>query len=176
VARYNQGWIVDKVMQHVPKLEPFAAGATLEDALISAVVPRVLYSDKAIAGGRSNMKKYAGLVLGEGTSMNLGYAGEMYANFGYWGGIIGCGCYCLALALLFRAVCVRAFVSPLWWAIVPYVFVEALKAEDDIMDVVNWIAKASLVLVGVCVLFPSFQRALFPERKRGERCQVRGER
>ena len=38
--------------------------------------------------------------------MDLGYAGEMYANFGYgavWRGAV----YCLAFALLFRALCKR---------------------------------------------------------------------
>jgi hypothetical protein len=33
--------------------------------------------------------------------MNLGFAGEMYANFGLWGGVLGCGVYSLVLGLFF---------------------------------------------------------------------------
>lgn len=161
LVRYNQGWIINRVMLVVPEVEPYARGATLKDALISALVPRLFYPDKVKTGGQLYMQKYAGVQLNEGTSMNLGYAGEMYANFGYWGGIVGCGFYCLAFALLFRAVCVRAFASPLWWAVMPYIGFSALKAEDGIVGVVNWTSKACLLLIGVCFFFPAFRRALF---------------
>lgn len=162
VARYNQGWIVNRVMEHVPTVEPYAHGETIKDAVISALVPRVFYPNKVITGGKINMERFAALELSEGTSMNLGYAGEMYANFGYWGGIIGCGFYCLGFALLFRFICVRAFVSPLWWAVLPYICYVVLKAEDDIVGVVNWTSKACVVMVMVCMAFPAFRRALFP--------------
>jgi hypothetical protein len=161
IVRYNQGWIVNCVMQHVPNREPYACGATLKDAFIACLLPRVIYSDKAITGGRLNMQKFAGIQLTEETSMNLGYAGEMYANFGYWGGIIGCGFYCLSLGLLFRAACIRAFASPMWWAIMPFIFFTGLKAEDDIVGVLNWSSKACLLLAGMCLAFPPLRQALF---------------
>ena len=166
VARYNQGWIVNRVMQQVPSVEPYARGETLKDAFISVLVPRVFYPDKVITGGKVNMERFAGITLTQETSMNLGYAGEMYANFGYWDGIIGCGCYCLFFALLFRAICIRAFVAPLWWAVLPYIVFVAFKAEDDIVGVVNWIAKACVVMVAICFAFPAFRRALFPAKQR----------
>ena len=166
VVRLNQGWIVDRVMEHVPKYEPYARGKTLKNAFISALVPRLFYPHKVITGGLENMEKYAGLTLDDETSMNLGYAGEMYANFGYWGGIIGCSLYCLAFALLFRAVCIRAFVSPLWWSIIPYIGYTALKAEDDIVGVVNWTSKACVVLAAIIFTFPAFRRALFAKSSR----------
>ena len=174
VMRYNQGWIINRVMQHVPAVEPYARGKTLIDALISVFVPRIFNPDKAITGGVENMKIYAGIELTEGTSMNLGYAGEMYANFGYWGGIVGCGLYCMAFGLLFRFLCIRAFVSPLWWAVLAYIGFAALKAEDDVVGVVNWTAKACIVMVGVCYAFPAFRRALFP--RQGGRGQTSAKR
>ncbi len=163
-ARYNQGWIVNRVMQHVPAVVPYARGETIRDTFISAMVPRVFSPNKVITGGVLNMERFAGVELEEGTSMNLGYAGEMYANFGYWGGILGCGLYCLGFSLLFRAVCHRAFVSPLWWAVLAYVCFVAVKAEDDIVGVVNWSAKASVVMMMVCLAFPAFRQALFPNK------------
>jgi hypothetical protein len=168
-ARYNQGWIVNRVMQYVPSTEPYAHGTTVRDAVISALVPRLFYPDKVITGGRVNMARFANVEMTEETSMNLGYAGEMYANFGYWGGIIGCGLYCLVFALLFRWICVRAFISPLWWGVLPFVCFVALKAEDDIVGVVNWTVKAFVVLAGLCFVSPAIRQSLFPPRQPGRR-------
>ena len=90
-TRINQGWIVARVMRYVPSIEPYADGQTIIDAISASVMPRALARDKAVAGGKSNMKVFAGLQLSEGTSMNLGFAGEMYANFGLWGfGFLAC--------------------------------------------------------------------------------------
>ena len=163
-ARYNQGWIVNRVMQRVPSTEPYAHGTTLRDAMISALVPRFFHPDKVVTGGFVNMTRFAGVELNDQTSMNLGYAGEMYANFGYWGGLLGSGCYCLLFALLFRWLCVRAFVAPLWWGMLPFVFFVVFKAEDDIVGVVNWTVKSMVVLAGVCVVSPAIRLALFPPK------------
>jgi hypothetical protein len=96
--------------------------------------------------------------------MNLGYAGEMYANFGYWGGIAGCFFYALLLGLAFRWAFKRAVLHPLWWAFVPYVGLIALKADDGIVDVWNWIAKAPIVCAAVYYTFPAIRAALSAHR------------
>ena len=56
-VRLNQGWIISRIMWHVPEKEPFAEGATIIEALNATLVPRFLNSDKAIAGGRKNFIK-----------------------------------------------------------------------------------------------------------------------
>jgi hypothetical protein len=160
LMRYNQGWIITNVMVFVPDREPYAMGETLKDAVIAAALPRFADPEKARAGGSENMARYAGIVLDEKTSMNLGYAGEMYANFGY-GGIVGSGLYALAFGLLFRFFARRAFAIPLWWATVPFLFFAVLKAEDGIAEILNWTTKSAIVLVAIVVIFPNFRRALF---------------
>src|ERR1035441_421181 len=115
------------------------------------------------------MERFAGYTLTEDTSMNLGFAGEMYANFGYRGGIVGCGVYALILGLLFRWVTVRAQTSPLWWAIAVYVGHWALKAETDIGTVLNYLVKAGFVVFVVVMCLPALRaeltgRALPPRR------------
>src|SRR5262249_17958849 len=61
-VRYNQGWIINYVMQHVPAFEPYAKGATLLAAVEAAVMPRLIDSDKIRAGGAVNMLRYSGHV------------------------------------------------------------------------------------------------------------------
>lgn len=160
-VRYNQGWIVNRVMMIVPEFEPYADGSTLEDAAWAALVPRMLAPGKFVAGGAEHMARYAGIQLNENTAMTLGFAGEMYANFGLTGGVIACGLYALFFALVFRVICRRAFTHPLWWSLVPFIFYSALKAEDDVAFVLNWTVKACVLLVGVIAFLPHFRRALF---------------
>jgi hypothetical protein len=168
-VRYNQGWIINRIMVIVPDTEPYAEGATLKDAAIAAILPRFIAEEKVVAGGNKNMAQYARMELGESTAMNLGLAGEMYANFGYTGGIVACGVYAFLFGLLFRALCHRAFVRPLWWALVPFMFYAAVKAEDDVAFVLNWTVKGSIVLFVVMIIMPNFRRAL----RRGESSTLR---
>ena len=99
--------------------------------------------------------------------MNLGYAGEMYANFGFWGGILGCGFFCLTFGLIFKEISVRAFISPLWWVVLPYIGTGAINAEDDIVGTINWTFKACLCMFAVCYIFPIFRRSLFSSNRIG---------
>ena len=163
-ARYNQGWIVTRVMFFVPSVEPYAMGETLQEAVKAAAVPRFLAPDKLKAGGHELMARYAGMELNESTSMNLGYAGEMYANFGLVGGVLGCACYALLAALAFRKMAKYAVTHPMWWSVIPFVFFPIVKAEDDIAFVLNWAIKGAVVLGAVVVLLPNLRRSLFASR------------
>jgi len=162
-VRYNQGWIINRIMFFVPALEPYAKGNTIKTAAMSALLPRAIAEEKFQAGGQEYMARYAGMELEVGdqsTSMNLGYAGEMYANFGFVGGIIGCGFYALFFGLLFRWVCNKAFVRPFWWAVAPFIFFAALKAEDGIDYSLNWTVKSLVIIAGIYFILPGFRTAL----------------
>ncbi len=159
-VRFNQGWIVSRVMSFVPEFEPYAMGATLKEDAVGALIPRVLDPEKFRSGGGANMLLYAGIQMDGTTSMTLGYAGEMYANFGFLGGAIGCFAYALFFGLMFRFICNRAFNAPMWWCFIPYVFYTAVKAEDDIGHVLNWTVKASLLLGAIFVAFPHLRLEL----------------
>ena len=160
IMRYNQGWIIDRVMRRVPSEEPYARGETLKSALKAALLPRVLAPNKQMAGGKAFMQRFAGYTPFEDTSMNIGFAGEMYANFGYWGGIMGCGVYALLLGLCYRWVAIRAQTSPLWWALAVYVGHWAFKAEADIGAVLNYLTKAALVAFLVVMCLPALRAEL----------------
>ena len=155
--RYNQGWIISKVMHHVPMEEPYARGETLWTGITSSMVPRFLAPGKHISGGRIPMLRFAGLYLGTETSMNLGFGGEMYANFGLWGGVLACGLYALVLGVAFLFVASRTRVSVLWWLFIPYVGHWALKAESGIPDVMNFMVKSFMVLLATVFVSPGLR-------------------
>ena len=159
-TRFNQGWIIAKVMRQVPATEPYARGETLWRGLEACLLPRFLAPNKLISGGRLYMERFAGHTLQEGTSMNLGFAGEMYANFGLWGGVAGCAGYAFLVGLLFRLVAVRARVTPLWWAIAVYAGHTAFKAEDDIGTVFNYVVKSAAVAAVLITFLPALHDEL----------------
>ena len=172
VMRFNQGWIIDRVLQHVPDREPFAHGETIVSAFKASLLPRFLAPNKQMAGGKVFMARFADYALSEDTSMNLGFAGEMYANFGYWGGIFGCGIYALLLALTFRWIILRVSTSPLWWAFWIYGAHWALKAETDVGSVLNYMVKAAVVVSLVIACMPALRaelagRPLLPRKRPG---------
>jgi len=177
VTRFNQGWIIDRVMHHVPSEEPYARGETLWAALYATVLPRVLAPDKLVINGRVNMDRFAGHVMTGDTTMNVGFAGEMYANFGRWGGTFGCGLYALVLGLFFRWAAVLAQKSAFWWAIAVYCGHWAFKAETDIGGVLNYVVKAAALVFVVTVCMPSLRAELIGKRSRirGRKPVLRGE-
>lgn len=96
--RANQGFTVAKVMDYIPQKKDFDDGAYLFKTFISSLVPRLLWPDKPMAGGRVTMKYYADITPEGRTSMNVSPVGEAYGSFGPFLGV---------LYLMFLAFCIR---------------------------------------------------------------------
>jgi hypothetical protein len=159
IERQSHGWIVNQVMLRVPQSEPYANGRTIWIALESAALPRFLAPNKYRAGGEY-FERFTGMALmdpdsGErSTSMNLGFSGEFYANFGKLGGILASGLFGLFSGLTLRWFYRKSFRSVLWLAFFPFVFLWGMKAEEGIGEMLNWIVKASFVVAAVVWVSP----------------------
>lgn len=166
LVRLNQGWIVSAVMQHVPARENYANGATVVEAVI-ALAPRFLVPNKVGAGGRENFRKYTGLAIGDQTAMCICVLGEAYANFGEFGGIAFMIAFGGFIAMYYSRILRWAVLHPdfLFW--IPLIFYQAIKAETDMVVIVNQIFKGSIVaFAGYWAMhrfFPpeQFQRAFY---------------
>ena len=145
ITRINQGWIVDRVIEHVPINEPYAKGSTIWNAVVASIFPRFLMPDKGIAGGRNNMLLYAGVQLNSNTSMDISQVGEAYANFGVIGGVIFMFLYGLFLNWILYFLQKRSVRYPdlIFW--VPLIFLQVVKAETSFMTVLNHLTKTALV-------------------------------
>jgi hypothetical protein len=144
LVRLNQGWIISAVMNHVPAKESFGNGATVVEAVV-ALAPRFLLPNKVGAGGRENFRKYTGLEIGNETSMCICVLGEAYANFGEIGGIAFMIAFGGFLALYYSRILKWAAMHPdfLFW--IPLIFYQAIKAETDMVVIINQIVKGSIV-------------------------------
>ena len=145
VVRLNQGWIISAVMANVPEEEPFAEGETIKDAVISALMPRFLYPDKKMAGGRENFRRFTGLEILDGTSMGISPLGEAYANFGELGGILLMAGFGAMFAGLFYLTILYIIRRPAFFFWLPLVFYQSIKAETEFLVVFNQLTKGAIV-------------------------------
>ena len=148
-VRLNQGWIISAILKNVPAKEPYAGGTTITEAIRASLLPRFMDPNKKKAGGQENFKRFTGLSLSKGTSMGISIVGEGYANYGYWGGI---------LFMLFWGI----FISWFWhilnnlsgtfptimiWS--PIMFLQVVKAETELVVVLNHLIKSSILVFGL---------------------------
>jgi len=145
-ARLNQGWIIARIMGHMPKKQPFVKGETIKTAIYAGLVPRFLDPGKAEAGGRANFERFTGTPLPETTSMDISLMGEGYANFGLFGGVA----FMLVIGLFYNLVIVLIVRlsrnHPTLILFVPLLFFQVIKAETDFATVFNYLMKASLLV------------------------------
>ncbi|WP_282780608.1 hypothetical protein [Phaeodactylibacter xiamenensis] len=147
VTRINQGWINSKVMEHVPKQEPFANGETILDAVSASLLPRFLAPDKKRAGGKENFERFTGFQL-LSASMGISLLGEGYANYGIYGAWLF-----LFLVGLFYASVLNFFYhysrkhpTLLFW--LPLIFLQVVKAETELVVVLNHLVKSLILVLG----------------------------
>lgn len=96
MARLNQRYIVDVVVQHAGKTTPYLRGESLF-ALAYSFIPSALWKDKkGVSIGKIANRTFRVSVSSE-TFIAITLLGEFYWNFGYWGAI---GCMALIGALV----------------------------------------------------------------------------
>lgn len=144
-ARLNQGWIIARILNHMPEKYGFMKGETIETALYAGLLPRVLAPKKAVAGGRANFERFTGTELPESTSMDISLVGEGYANYGATGGII----FLLFIGIFYNWIIIKTiaisknYPTLILW--LPVLFFQVVKAETDFATVFNHFTKAAMV-------------------------------
>lgn len=150
-TRLNQGWIISKIIDRIPKKMSYLKGATIIEALKVSLVPRFLMPDKIGGGGKETFELLTGMPLNKGTAMGVSLVGESYGNFGF------------TLSLLFFFIwgrflnfIVKKFSSlqskySIIFFLLPIIFFQVIKAETDLTTVLNHITK-SLVFVYILMM------------------------
>ena len=156
VVRINQGWINSKVMEQVPEKTPFAGGSTINEAIMATLVPRVLAPNKKVAGGQENFEKFTGIPLRAGTSMGISLLGEGYANYGVSGAWIFMILIGLFYSIIFSFLTrySRRYPTILLW--LPLIFLQVIKAETELVVVLNHLVKSLILVLGFFWAVPKF--------------------
>ena len=140
-TRLNQGWIISKVMDNVPKNQEFLEGETILEAFEASLLPRFLFPNKKGATDAiDNFRKITGIDITRGTSMGLSIIGEFYANFGVIGGWLAMFIYGFSLTFFIKLFCNIYSPVILLWLIL--FFFQVVKAETELLKVLNHLFKS----------------------------------
>ena len=152
-TRGNQGFLLARTMDYVPKKEPFADGETIIRSVEASIVPRFLWKDKPELGGVENTCRFLGDCTKRFYSYNIGQIGEAYANFGIRGGILFLFFYGLftnwSIYLLKKASS-RTPSIILW---LPLMFFASLSLETDVLTFLNTLIKGFLFCLFIYAFF-----------------------
>ncbi|GHB37087.1 hypothetical protein [Mongoliitalea lutea] len=134
-------------MNHIPEHREYFKGETISSAISSTLLPRFLAPDKAKAGGRDNFRNFTGLHIGDNTSMGISIVGEAYGNLGKNNGIIFMGIWGLFLVSIWIVLLRYSFDNHLFFAVIPIVFLQVVKAETELVVVLNHLFKSLIVVL-----------------------------
>jgi hypothetical protein len=144
--RLNQGWIISAIMEHTPRVQEYAEGSTVKDAIFASLLPRFLSPNKKIAGGVENFETYTGIELQKNTSMGMSLVGEGYANFGVIGGVIFMGLWGVVLFRFWIFFMKQIQYNILIVFFLPLIFLQVIKAETELVVVLNHLVKATVLV------------------------------
>jgi len=153
-ARGNQGFNISLVMQRIPYRQDFDGGTNLFYSFLSSFVPRIFWPDKPEAGGKFNMRFYAGYII-EGWSTNVGPLGEAYGSFGVIGGIIYMVILGWAVRWAYKVVFRIGYKIPLLIFWLPLIFYQiTYSAESDTLQITNSVIKSGFFVFLVYKIWP----------------------
>jgi hypothetical protein len=144
-------------MNYVPYNQPFADGETIENAFTASLLPRFIAESKSTAGGRENMFRFTGIELQQGTSMNISIIGEAYANYGRTGGMVFMLFIGLVFSFILRFILLKSQENSTLLLWIPFLFLQVIKAETDLITTLNYVVKASIAMF---IVFWSFRYIL----------------
>jgi hypothetical protein len=141
-TRFNQGYLVSRAMDYVPRVEDFAYGETIARTLGAVALPRFIWPDKPEAGGHENLARFLGLKKKLTYSMNIGPYGEAYGNFGPVWGVPFIFLYGVLLSYTMYFIYKKSLKRPTWILWTPLLFFYTLTVETDILSTLNSFFKA----------------------------------
>lgn len=148
VGRLNQGWHLGLVLNRVPLKEPFSNGADFSSDIEGILLPRILFNDKKVIGGREKFVKYTGHPLHGGTSMTIGVLGDFYINFGKWGSYIALFIYGAIVSKFLHWFIIKHVIDePLNIVWVPLLFNFVIRANNDFYMAANSLFKGYLMFL-----------------------------
>ncbi|WP_299099036.1 hypothetical protein [uncultured Winogradskyella sp.] len=146
-VRLNQGWIISAIIDNMPKNQDYLNGSTIKDAVFASVLPRFLNPNKAKAGGQENFALFTGLSISEGVSMGISIIGEAYGNFATSGGMIFMGIWGFFLGRVWLFLIRLIKNNVLYIAFIPLIFLQVIKAETELVVVLNHLIKSMIVVM-----------------------------
>lgn len=146
-VRLNQGWIISAILDNIPDNHDYLNGETITNAVLASIFPRVINPGKARAGGQENFREFTGIDIGDETSMGISIIGEAYGNFAMMGGIIFMGVWGFFLGQIWLFLYKKIQDNIVFVAFIPLIFLQVIKAETELLVVLNHLIKSMIVVL-----------------------------
>ncbi len=153
--RLNQGFFLSHVYDHVPQHEGFTYGSNILEGVSGSFVPRFLWQDKPMSGGKAELKKYAGMELDGDTSANISLVGDAYVVFGFW--FTPVIMFFLGLILnyfYYRFLRLTSTYKNLFFWHPLFILPTFQSIEENIMSLTNTYVKMAIILFMIFLIFP----------------------
>lgn len=142
-TRLNQGFLIAKTMNYVPRYEPFAHGETIIKSIFAAFVPRIIWPDKPESGGRDLIVRFLGAPKDLNYSYNLSPLGEAYVNFNKIGAVVFMFFYGMFFKWSFERILKVALKYPSLVLWLPIFLIGPIQSmEGDVLGAINTMIKA----------------------------------
>ena len=105
LSRFSYIDFLGATLANVPRFVPHEDGGLLGAAIANMVMPRVLFPNKPPLPSDTEVTgRYTGADMGntETTSISIGYLGELYIDFGYFGALVAATILGAAIGVLYR--------------------------------------------------------------------------
>jgi hypothetical protein len=150
-TRLNQGWIISKIIDRIPRKVDYLGGETVYKAIKVSLVPRFLMPNKIGGGGKETYRLLTGMRLNKKTAMGVSLVGEFYGNFGFTLSLLIFFIWGRLLNLIVKLFTSLQYKYSIIFFLLPIVFLQVIKAETDLTTVLNHITK-SLIFVYILMV------------------------
>ena len=152
-VRLNQGWLIGKTIEQVPKNVSYANGETILNSILGITIPRLLWPNKPESGGAYNLKRFLN-INNVNTSMNLSPIGEAYANFGPIAMCLFMFFYGLFFSFAIHTILKLSADTPTILLWIPLLMLQSLSVETDILSTINSLIKTSIFVYILFKIWP----------------------
>lgn len=158
-------------LTYVPHVAPHQNGALWGDAILRPITPRFLFPDKATIDESLLTNTYTGLGVSgmqQGTQITIGYMGEAYIDFGYWGMFAPILLVGLTMGRLYRWILTgpRSY-GLAGLGLAPAVLMSAAALERSSAKLIGGLfAQTLAVWIIIGIVLPSFMSWALPKRNR----------
>ena len=141
LSRVNQGFLVSHVISKCENENIVMQGQKTLESIAASVVPRVLWSNKPMAGGRDNIEQFTNKTLVGSTSMNISYFGDFYIDFGLKGAVLALFVFGYFLAKSIGLIVRLATTRSAFFVGLPLILSGIVQVETDLLMIMNHFTK-----------------------------------
>jgi hypothetical protein len=164
IVRINQGWILARVIDFVPKYTEHEGFDLINKYAEAAFLPRAFAPDKLTAGNKEVFAKYTGLQLQSKTSMGLGILADSWISFGLEGGLFMMFVYGLIMNLFLKYFESLIQKFPLLYFFLPLVFIYPIRPDCETQTSFGHLVKTTffLTILAYAALTKTRKQQLIP--------------